>query len=78
MPGVSKGRQWLTYLTLFVASMTALGDLVALVWGVLDGDATTKFLLKTLFVAVVSAVILLYYYRDIKAAETATGVGHEY
>lgn len=66
---MSSGRQWLTYLTLFFAGMTALGDLVALIYHFLDGAATMRFLLKVAVVAGVSGSVLLYYFRSIKAVE---------
>ncbi|MFC4348831.1 DUF5671 domain-containing protein [Kordiimonas lipolytica] len=68
---MSSGRQWLTYLTLFLAGMTALGDLVALIYHFLDGAATMRFLLKVAVVAGVSGGVLLYYFRSIKAVEDA-------
>ncbi|SDD78997.1 DUF5671 domain-containing protein [Kordiimonas lacus] len=68
---MSSGRQWLTYLTLFLAGMTALGDLVALIYHFLDGAATMRFLLKVAVVAGVSGGVLLYYFRSIKTVEDA-------
>lgn len=67
---MSTGRQWLTYLTLFVASMTALGDMVALVLGFLSGDLTLRTILKIAVVAIIAGAVIAYYYRDIKSAET--------
>ncbi len=67
---MSTGRQWLTYLALFVASMTALGDMVALVQSFLSGDLNLRLFMKIAVVAVVSGAVIIYYYRDIKSAET--------
>lgn len=59
-------RKWLIYFTLFAAAVIIAGDLVALVYSVLNGDLTTRFLLKTAVVAFVSGLIFAYYCKDIK------------
>ncbi len=66
---LSNARQWLTYLTLFVASMTALGDLVALLYGFLQGEMTIRFFLKVIVVGTVSGAVLAYYYYGIRRLE---------
>src|SRR3989344_7867041 len=43
-------RKWLLYFTLFVAALLIIGDLVALVNTFLNGEITTRFLLKVLAV----------------------------
>lgn len=63
------GRQWLTYLALFTATMTVLGDLVALILAFLSGDVTYSFLLKVVVIFVIAGAVIAYYYRDIKLAE---------
>jgi hypothetical protein len=68
---MSGARQWLTYLTLFFAGLTALGDLVAVLYHFLGGMATSRFLLKVLVVAFVSGSVLTYYFRSIRQAEDA-------
>lgn len=74
---VSGGRQWLTYLTIFIAAVTCLGDLVVLIYGALDGELTTRFILKVFVVAVVSLAVISYYLYDIKRAESSLGVNCE-
>ncbi len=74
---VSAGRQWLTYLTIFVAAVTGLSDFVVLIYGVLDGELTTRFFLKIAVVAVLSSSIICYYLYDIKRAENSVGVNCE-
>ena len=62
----SKIRKWLLYLTLFVASITVIVDLVVVVLNLLAGDATLKFILKALSVLVVAVVIFGYYLDDVR------------
>lgn len=59
-------RKWLIYFTLFAAAVIIAGDLVALVYNLLNGDLTARFLLKTATVALVSGSIFAYYVKNIK------------
>lgn len=63
-------RRWLTYLTLFLSALILIGDLVALVNGLLNGDLTMQFLLKVLAVLVVIGGIFYYYFLDIRKPQT--------
>jgi len=62
----SKVRRWLTYLTLFVAACVLVGDVTALVYNLLGGELTTRFLLKALVVASIVGTIFLYYLTDLR------------
>ena len=62
----SKIRKWLIYLTLFIASITVIVDLVMVVLNLLSGDATLKFILKALSVLVVAVIIFGYYLDDVR------------
>ncbi|WP_119462440.1 DUF5671 domain-containing protein [Rhodospirillaceae bacterium SYSU D60014] len=57
----SRVRRWLTYLTLFIAAVTVIGDLVVLIYGFLSGDLTVRVSLKILTVGVIAGTIFLYY-----------------
>lgn len=65
----SKVRRWLTYLTLFVAASVIMGDLIALLNGLLSGELTTRFLLKVLVVAGLGGAAFWYYLRDLRQEE---------
>lgn len=54
-------RKWVSYVTLFLASMALLGDLIAVIYSLLNGDMTLRFAAKTLTVAVVAGIIFLYF-----------------
>ena len=68
----SKIRRWLTYWTLFVASGALIGDVTTLVYNVLGGEATLRFLLKVLVVGIIAGAAFTYYLRDLRADEVET------
>jgi hypothetical protein len=67
----SKVRKWLTYLTLFVAASFLVGDLVALVFNLLEGGLTLRFLLKVAVVAAIAGTAGGWYLRDLSRDEEA-------
>ena len=66
-----KVRKWLIYLTLFLAAILAIGDLVGLIFNFLEGDLTTQFILKVLAVFAVAAAIFWYYHNDLRTKGVA-------
>lgn len=56
--------KWLIYLSLLVAGLTLLGDLVAVIMGFLEGELTSRFMLKALAVAMVTGSAFFYYLKD--------------
>jgi hypothetical protein len=65
----SKIRKWLTYLTLFVAAGTIIGDLITLLTRLLEGELTPRFLLKVLTVLVIAGMVFVYYLTDLRPEE---------
>ncbi len=65
----SRVRQQLTYITLFIASAVLIGDIAAVVYNLLDGAVTARFLLKVLTVAAIAGGTFTYYLRDLREAE---------
>jgi hypothetical protein len=65
----SKVRRWLTYLTLFVAACALIGDVTTLVYNLLGGELTVRFLLKVATVAVIAGTAFTYYLRDLRRDE---------
>jgi hypothetical protein len=66
---LSPARRWLTYLTLFVASATLLGDMTTLIFNLLGGDLTIRFLLKVLVVAGIAGSAFTFYLLDLRKEE---------
>lgn len=57
-------RKWFGYITLFLASISLLGDLLWVIYSLLNGDLTLRVVLKALVVAVVAGVVFLYFKHE--------------
>lgn len=62
----SKIRKWLIYVTLFIATLVIMGDLVTAVLYLLNGDFTVRFILKVLSILLVAGGIFTYYIDDVR------------
>lgn len=56
--------KWLMYLSLLVGGGVILGDLVAIILAFLEGDLTTRFIMKALVLLAVVGVAFYYYLQD--------------
>ena len=59
-------RKWLIYLTLFLAAIIIGADLVTLVYNLLGGDLTWRFILKILTVMFIAVSVFSYYLWDLR------------
>lgn len=59
-------RRWLTYLTLFVTACAMIGDLIALVFSLLQGELSIRFLLKVLVVFAMTGIPFTYYFAVLR------------
>src|SRR3989344_4640204 len=59
-------RKWLTYLTLFVAGVAIITDLIMLINTFLGGEITARFAFKILAVLVVAGTVFAYYLYDLQ------------
>lgn len=59
---LSAVRRWLTYLTLTVAACVIAGDLVYLVYSLLSGELSLRFVLKVAIVAALAGSTFGYYF----------------
>lgn len=64
--GEYKIRKWLLYLTVFLAALVVIGDLITLIYQFLNGDLTGRFLLKVLIVLLIAGVVLGYELWDVR------------
>ncbi|MFA6306979.1 MAG: DUF5671 domain-containing protein [Patescibacteria group bacterium] len=64
-------RKWLTYFILFVSAVVMIGWFIATVGSFLNGELTTKFILKSLTSILISALIFSYYLYDIKREDVS-------
>lgn len=65
----SRPRKWLTYLTLFIAAAALIGDLSTLIYSLLGGELTVRFMLKVATVAVLAGSAFAYFLVDIRQDE---------
>lgn len=65
----SKIRKWLTYVTLFIAAGVIIGDLISLVFNLLGGEFTLRFVLKVTVVGAIAGTIFGYYLWDLRLEE---------
>jgi hypothetical protein len=59
-------RKWLLHLTIFLAALLIIGDLVGLVYRFLEGDLSTQFALKVTAVLAVACAVFWYYLVDLR------------
>src|SRR5581483_8672586 len=59
-------RKWLVYLTLFIAALTIITDLIVLIYTFYGGEITTRFILKVLVVLAVAGMVFGYYLWDLR------------
>ncbi len=59
-------RRWLTYLTLFVTAGVLIGDGITLLFFLLEGEISIRFILKVLAVLAVAGSVFGYYFLALK------------
>lgn len=60
----SKLSKWLTYLVLLVTAVTIVGDLITVVFTLLQGEVTIRFFLKALVILAIAGAIFGFYYLE--------------
>ena len=60
-------RRWLSSMTLFVAAVTVMGDLTTVVYYLVEGDLTTRFLLKVVVLFVITAAVFGYLAQTLRS-----------
>ncbi len=63
-----KIRKWLLYLTLFVAALVIITDLIVLIRSFLEGELTTRFVLKVFSVLFIAGSTFYYYLNELREA----------
>ncbi len=53
-------RRWLSFLSLFVGAVTIMSDVICVVYYLVEGDLTVRFLFKVLVLFVITGSIFLY------------------
>jgi Domain of unknown function (DUF5671) len=65
-------RRWLTHLTLLGGAGFIVGDSITLLYNLLSGDLTMRFVLKVLVVAVIAGSIFAYYLHSTRQDSEAS------
>src|SRR3989338_668809 len=61
-----KIRKWLLYLTLFVAALVIIGDLVALLRSFLEGELSQRFILKVFSILFIAGSVFVHYLSELR------------
>ncbi|ASR43266.1 hypothetical protein BEN78_07640 [Xanthomonas citri pv. mangiferaeindicae] len=69
---LSPVRRWLTYMTLFLAAAVLIGDAIALVYNVLGGELTVRFVLKVAVVGAIAGAVFAFYLLDLRSDEAVS------
>ena len=68
---LSRVRQSLSYLSLFVGAATLIGVVTSIVYNLLGGELTARFVLKVLTVGTITGSLFGYFLRDVRREEVA-------
>jgi hypothetical protein len=68
---LSRVRQALTYLSLFVGAATLIGVVTSIVYNLLGGELTVRFALKVLTVGTITGSLFAYFLRDVRREEVS-------
>ncbi|MFA7682031.1 MAG: DUF5671 domain-containing protein [Candidatus Peribacteraceae bacterium] len=64
-------RRWLTYLTLLVTSSSVVGTLITLIFFLLEGELSVRFLLKVFVVLTLAGLTFAYYFLSLRVEPTS-------
>ena len=64
-----KIRKWLLYLTLFIAALVIIGDLVTLLRSFLNGELSQRFIFKIFAILFIAGSIFVHYLSELKDDE---------
>lgn len=64
-------RRWILVLTIFIAGLAVVGDLITLINYFLGGDVTMRFVLKVLVLFLVAGAVFLHFLADFRGYWTA-------
>lgn len=64
-------RRWFGFITLLLAAFSLLGDLVYVIYKLLDGDLTARTIAKAAVVAIVAGCIFLYFRKETEEVDGA-------
>lgn len=63
-------RRWLTYLTLFLAAIAIAGDVITLLFRLLEGELSYRFVFKVLILLILTGLTFVYYFISLRLSPT--------
>lgn len=75
LPERSAVRRVLTYVTLFVIALTAIIDLIAIIYEFLGGELTARFATKGASILLIVGFVFLYYLSELREPKEAVDEG---
>jgi hypothetical protein len=66
---LSPVRRWLTYLTMYLAAIVLICDFTTLVYNLLGGELSVRFVLKVGVVALIAGSVFGWYLHDLRREE---------
>ena len=73
-----RSHKWFVYLTVFLTSITMLIDLIALINTFLNGEITTRFILKVIAILIVMSVAFGYYMFELRKEGVSNKIGNTF
>lgn len=62
-------RKWFAFVTLYLAVLGMVGDLVATIYALLNGDLTLQFIAKAALVLLTAGLVFLYYRGEMRQGD---------
>ncbi|MDA8384292.1 MAG: DUF5671 domain-containing protein [Betaproteobacteria bacterium] len=71
----SRLTRWLTYVVLLLASVTMVSDLITVLYHLLQGEVTPRFMLKAVTILALSGLVFSFYYLERRRIQYRKAVG---
>jgi hypothetical protein len=71
LPTRSMLRRVMTFVTLFIIALTAIVDLIAILYNFLGGDLTARFAVKAFGILAITGLVFLYYLGELRSQKEA-------
>jgi hypothetical protein len=73
LPATSVLARVMTFATLFIIAVTAIVDLITILYNFLGGDLTARFTIKAFGILAITGLVFLYYLGELRRQKGAEG-----
>jgi hypothetical protein len=70
----SKITKWLTYLVLLATAVTIVGDLITVIFELLQGEITIRFILKAIVILILAGTVFAFYFLERKKIQNRVDI----